>query len=422
MSKTWRQVRGNRAVQADHVPLPPLATIAAALRKTTEALALELASTTTQPPAWTAFEWRMARVAAVIHGISPLLATRLRWSGPGDWDQFLQQQKSHVEQRHQRIERLMKQIDIATRLKSVGVTALKGAAMHRVGLCQAGERPMGDIDLLVRPPDLSVAAQLLPPLGYHESATTWRHKIFEPVDYAVPAGFGEHPDTPIKIEVHTKIAERLPWSEIDITRDVQASEVGVGVQHYATTDALMLHQLLHAAGNMSSRWLRMLQLSDIATIAALMRDADWARLLANDGVARRRWWAYPPLRLTARYFPDLIPGHVLTALARHCPTALRFKSKHCCLSDVSSSSLWVAAVPAAVWAKTPTELGTYLWRRLRPSPDEMATLGESTRAQPWAVEDTWYSNSQRRRLMQWTFSRPARPQILHAVRLAQQSA
>ena len=136
---------------------------------------------------------------------------------------------------------------------------------------------------------------------------------------------------------------------------------------------------------------------------------------------QRLWWAYPPLKLTARYFPGAVPTGVLVALAKHCPWLLRTRSDRYLLADVSSSSLWVSAVPAAAWAASVPELCCYLWRRLRPIPEEMAAIRSFARTQSWAVEGAWYSASQWQHVLQWVFSRPARPQILQAVRWAQQS-
>jgi hypothetical protein len=402
-------------------PLPPLPTIAKALRRTTEVLAQELALPTASAPDWSPFEWQMARAAAVIHGVSPLLASRLRWQGPGTWDAFLQQQRLNVLRRHERIEHLLSELDAAAQQAGIAVMALKGAALHRMGFCRAGERPMGDIDLLVNPADLERVTQCVLPLGYRLTATTWRHSIFETLQSSPADRFGEQADLPVKIEVQTKVAERLPWNEVDITAALRGADAGVGLTHYASIEALLLHQLLHAAGNMSSRWLRMLQLHDIATIAAQMTADSWRRLLDSKAVPGGLWWTYPPLRLAARYFVDAVPNHVLSELAARCPWWLKRRADRYRLSDVSGSYLSVAAIPAAIWSRTFPELGWYLWRRLRPIPEEMTQIGNFARVQTWATDGSWYSDSQWRRILQWVGQRPARPQILHTVRLALQS-
>ena len=69
----------------DSTAIPSIAKLAAALRKTTEVLARELAVPSTGLPDWTDFEWHIARAVAAMHGVSALLRNRLRWEGPEAW-------------------------------------------------------------------------------------------------------------------------------------------------------------------------------------------------------------------------------------------------------------------------------------------------------------------------------------------------
>src|SRR6516225_2163024 len=57
--------------------LPPMASVAAALRTTTERFAQELAEPRAAPPEWSGFQWRTARAVAAMQGISGLLAGKL---------------------------------------------------------------------------------------------------------------------------------------------------------------------------------------------------------------------------------------------------------------------------------------------------------------------------------------------------------
>ena len=146
--------------------LPPLLTIAAALRKTTEFLARELVAPTADPPLWTDFEWRIARAVVSMHGIYSLLHAGLRWREPESWRQFLAQQRDHAVERHLQIERRLDAIDSEARCRGIAFVALKGAALYAREIYAAGERPMADIDLLVRPNAVEATAQLLESCGY----------------------------------------------------------------------------------------------------------------------------------------------------------------------------------------------------------------------------------------------------------------
>src|SRR3546814_6292982 len=115
---------------------------------------------------------------------------------------------------------------------------------------------MADIDLLVREGDAGMAVAMLQGLGYVESYAQWKHRVFKPADGQPVPGLGEHRDTPVNIELHVRIQERLPVSSVDITECIHPRHALPGLNDYASTGALMGHLLLHAAGNTCNRSLR----------------------------------------------------------------------------------------------------------------------------------------------------------------------
>jgi hypothetical protein len=88
--------------RSDVPTLPPLPRVEQALRQATELFAAELADPGRERPKWNEFEWRMARAAAVLQGVTPLLAGILRWRGPRGWERFLSQQRIHTATRQLR--------------------------------------------------------------------------------------------------------------------------------------------------------------------------------------------------------------------------------------------------------------------------------------------------------------------------------
>ena len=133
----------------------------AILRHVTESIAHELAKPSGRAPDWSDLEWAVARAVAAMHGVSPLLSNALRWRGPALWTEFLAQQKTHTASRHMRMQALLALIDRGARKAGIAAMALKGAALHQIGLYAAGDRPMADIDLLVRSGDIERTVQLL---------------------------------------------------------------------------------------------------------------------------------------------------------------------------------------------------------------------------------------------------------------------
>ncbi|OOG58410.1 hypothetical protein B0E47_04040 [Rhodanobacter sp. B05] len=396
--------------------LPPLRTVRAGLRRTTEALAAELAQPGSTTPEWSDLEWRLAAAAAAAHGVSPLLCKVSRWQNP-QWRQFLESQREHVELRHRRIASLLERIDSGARASELAVVALKGSALHAMGIYMPGERPMADIDLLVREHDAAPTIKLLQELGYVESFVAWKHQVFKPATGQPAAGLGEHRDTPVNIELHTRIQERLPVSAIDITGQIYPREPVPGLNPYPSNGALMNHLLLHAAGNICGRSLRLLHLNDIALLATRMGADDW-NVLWDEHAADAPWWALPPLRLVARYYPGAIPDVVLVRLERNCPPLLRAISRHQTLTQVSCSDLWLHALAGIEWSRSLREVGHYVRNRVKPPQEAVRERADMVRTQLWLQGQSWVRHNQGRRILTLLTRHVPRMDTLYVVRAA----
>jgi hypothetical protein len=396
--------------------LPPLKTVRDGLRRTTEALAAELVQPGSATPEWSDLEWRLAAAAAAAHGVSPLLCKSSRWQNPA-WREFLENQREHVELRHRRIASLLERIDAGARAAGLAIVALKGSALHAMGIYAAGERPMADIDLLVRENDAGTTIKLLQQLGYVESFVQWKHRVFKPAEGAPVAGLGEHRDTPVNIELHTCIQERLPISTVDITERIYPREPHPGLNDYPSTGALMSHLLLHAAGNLCNRSLRLMHLNDISLLAARMLARDW-NVLWDEHAAESPWWALPPLHLVARYYKNAAPETVITRLERDCPPLLRTISRRQTLTQVSCSELWLHALPGIEWSRSVREVGRYMRNRVRPSEEAIKERADMIRTQLWLQGQSWVTLNHGRRMLTWLTRPVPRMDTLYVVRAA----
>lgn len=405
-------------------------TIEIALTQATERFAAELAEPQLQAPSWTEFEWRMARAAAVLHGVTPLLASKLRWSGPASWQSFVAEQRHQTRLRHLRIEASLQDIADRAQAQGVALVALKGSALHALGVYAAGERPMADIDLLVRAVDVGRAAEVLTSIGYVHTASTWKDQLFEPAAFLgsdssiketrSPHPFGEHAAYPVKVELHTRVAERLPVTEADLTSLMFPENPRPGINPYPSRNTLLLHLLLHASGNLSYRGLRLMHLHDIALLCASMSAKQWQELLRMCPSAKAFWWAYPPLKLLDRYQPGLVSQEVLNTFRSACPRPLRRLSDRSSLSQLSFASMSISAFPAMAWCASPRERLRYVRQRLVPSP-ELIDKRTTAAAEQWAAPDPWARMSQGRRMIKWLFARPARQATMYIVQAALQS-
>jgi hypothetical protein len=400
--------------------LPPLVQIATALRRTTELLACEFAAPTAAPPPWSEFEWHIARAVSAMQGVSSLLQARLRWRGPDQWQRFLSEQREQSVGRYRQIATLLEAIDRHARREGLALVGLKGAALHAGGVYAAGERPMGDIDLLIRPGDAAVIPRVLEACGYTAAFSTDRHFVFQSRDAKAAVGgrLGEHVDSPINVEVHERIAEHLPVRAVDITQFLFPVGAPAGLNAYSSAACLMLHLLLHAAGNMRARALRLIQLHDIGLLARRFSPGDWLELLAMHPDGSAIWWALAPLILTERYFPGAIPADVLASLSQACHWPLRQRARHQQLADVSWSNIRIEAFPGLEWSRTPRDAVAFMRSRIWPTPEARSELREGAAQIPGSATVPWYGISHGARILRWVFTRPPRVQTLLSVRAA----
>jgi hypothetical protein len=250
-----------------------------------------------------------------------------------------------------------------------------------------------------------------------------RHELFEPrIRVPTSAGYGEHSDNPLKIELHTSVRESLPVNEIDITQYLFPVDSPYGgVCGYRSLSALMLHLLLHASGNMRAHALRHVQLHDIARLAERFCTRDWGELLETHPSGQTLWWAAPPLILTARYFPNSVPAALIEELNNQCTWVLRTHATRQKLADVSWSNIRIYALPGVEWCKGGSEVLKFVRQRALPNREIRENLKQAEIHNASSSPVAWYGISQTARILRWVFFRPPRVQTLMALRSALQS-
>ena len=399
------------------IPRPEI--VQGALRETTERLAHELGHPTDAAPSWSEFEWRAARAAAAIHGVGPVLASTLRWRGPPGWQTFLAEQREHTQSRHRRIEMLTRLLDERSREAGIPLVALKGAALHTMGFYEPGERPMADLDFLVEEPDLAVATRLLEDQCFSEVLRYWKNRIFIPSAGQASGGLGEHRDNHIKVELHWRIREKLPLELTDISEYVFPVTPHPGLNTYPSRAALLMHLVLHAAGAMAYRELRLMHLHDLALVCKAMLPHEWDEILrAGESGDHGPWWFLPPLQLAMHYFPNIVPVPVLAHLQRSCPAGLRRTTARRLLTDVSLSSLWIHAFPGIEWSRSVAGKVRYMLARVRPDAEARTLRQADARIAGWAADNHWQALSQGSRIVRWLTSRPTRTATMYVIREA----
>jgi len=261
---------------------------------------------------------------------------------------------------------------------------------------------------------------MLESLGFRATFATWKHRVFVPEAPRLRhARLGEHADDDLKIELHERIQEALPACRQDVTAHVMPRQPHAGLNRYPSAAALMIHLLLHAAGAIVLRNVRLLQLHDLALLGARMTDAEWSELLDHGSAGGGFWWAWPPLALTALYYTDVIPTWVLSAAEERCPRLLRGVARRQRLSDVSLSCLPVEAFPGIEWSHSLREALSYALRRMVPNEETLAAR-VTCAAHPGVEEalNRWDELSQWRRILRWLAAPQLRSGGLAPIRVA----
>jgi hypothetical protein len=396
--------------------LPSFKVTSAILRKTTERLVREVEEPTARAPDWHEVEWVIARAVAAMQGISVLLAKRLKWSGPALWQSFLQEQHAHSVLFSNKIGSTLARLDAALSAADCSAMALKGSAIRELGIYEPGERSTADIDLLASARDVARIEPVICSLGYQFAYKTRRHSVFVPRVLPEVGSLGEHVDNPLKIEVHTKIAEALPIREVDISDEIGPSGRASGLSSYPSVGALILHLLLHTAGNMRRHVARHIQFNDIAMLAGRLSASDWSDLVLGHTDGSRRWWVYPPLFMTDRYYPGAVPRDVLSEARMACPRALRRWIEDRTMTDVTWSNFRIYAFPGMAWSRSFADSMSFIRSRLLPSKRSLAELDKGFQAEVNQQQVSWYGISHRSRILRWVVSQPPRVQTMYVIR------
>jgi hypothetical protein len=270
---------------------------------------------------------------------------------------------------------------------------------------------MSDVDLLVRPQELESLGRALTSIGYEHSFTSRRNVVFMPRSAPAASRFGERAGNPIPIEVHTRIAERLPATEVEITSRLWPSDVAPGINAYASQSALFRHVALHCAGDMRGSVLRLIQLRDVGLLAMRLAPGDWNELVHDTTC----WWLYPVLRMSERYFPRSIPARIFESSRRQCPPWLRWASDRSVLTDVSWSNLRIEALPGIEWSRTPLEVARYVRRRILPDRAVFTELDHWEKEMPQLRAFPLYGQRHLTRILRWVFARPPRVETISSV-------
>ncbi|MCH7884517.1 MAG: nucleotidyltransferase family protein, partial [Planctomycetes bacterium] len=192
---------------------------------------------------------------------------------------------------------------------------LKGGALNLTVYERLHQRPMDDLDLLIRPEELDRALGLIEELGGLRSESQVRGDFFPRFHYETEYTIGSiHP---VKIDLHVRPFRPLRYAQLVPKDAFQARSrpvpIGRATILIPSTEEMLIHLTAHAAIHGCARrmWLEDIRL----WIAAHRQELDWDRFVTTVN----RWRLALPVRIALQrvetQFGPVCPPSVSQALS-----------------------------------------------------------------------------------------------------------
>jgi hypothetical protein len=258
-------------------------------------------------------DWPAVPGEARRQGVAPLLYDRLRGLGgdlPEEITASLRQDYLKNAVRNTRLYQAFGQLIQVLKDQDIPVMALKGIHLAEAVYGNIALRPMGDLDLLVKPEDLARAGTALEKLGYkpfgigQSIRPDKRHLVFH------------HPQNGLRVDLHWTLLEDRYRFRIDTEGCwARSQKLVLGEQEVRglSPEDLLLHLCLHAAATIFA--LRLGMLCDLQQLINHYGEKlDWGRIVDRT----RQWGAARAVTLICHLTRDLlkapIPPEALRAI------------------------------------------------------------------------------------------------------------
>jgi hypothetical protein len=233
-------------------------------------------------------------------------------------------------------------------------------------------RPMGDIDLLIRPADVERASAWALAHGYD-----FYSRSEEDVVYLRGERRAEiwHPENVHPVELHFRLREEfggagLTWDLSDEAwHSARPGPYLDGEANLIAPVVLLRHLCAHTSSDVYIRRGKLQQLEDIARVARTLSTTEWSQFVAGTP-ARRARFVVPALALTTQYYDNAIPADVLGVMRAVLKPRLQAWAGGLTLAQVSESNLHsrsgIGLSLSGLIAETPAETSRALVTSLLP--------------------------------------------------------
>ena len=215
--------------------------------------------------------------------------------------------------------RMMRVLDrIASKFEeaSVPLLALKGAALNLTVYGRADQRPMDDLDLLVREEDVGRACALLEGMEGVRGDSLVREDFFPRLHYEIEYAVGHI--YPVRVDLHVRPFRPLRYSRVVPTDAFWASarrmRINQGTILVPSDEDMLIHLATHAAIHACER---RMWLTDLRLWVEQHRDRmDWSRLVNTAGRWRLALPVHQALERAEGQFGSFLPAEVLPGLKK----------------------------------------------------------------------------------------------------------
>ncbi len=218
---------------------------------------------------------------ALAEGVAPLLYTLVRGQAilPSTTEESLRLAYLESAARNFFLFRELEKVLRSLSAQKIPVLLLKGAALGPAVYGNPALRPMGDLDLLVRPADAPRALEILASIGYRPIRPPLHPTTLTADESQVFLRYGE-----VNLELHWGLLDlphysyRLPMERI--WADARLISIGTAQAWMLNTEDQILHLCAHLALHHGEGRPRLLWLCDIAEVIVRAGEKlDWAALL-----------------------------------------------------------------------------------------------------------------------------------------------
>jgi hypothetical protein len=264
-------------------------------------------------------DWQGVAVSALKHGLRPFLYERLtadtaKLNVPDTVLKPLREAYLVNALRNELLYWDLGMVLWAFRQKGIGVIVLKGAHLAQVVYRTKSGRQMADIDLLVKPGNLTAAAVTLLEDGYSfqiEPADIEKWRKQHPGSHHLPSfAKASHP----RLELHWGISAPPNPAEVpDVWEEACSARIAGVEARVLSPEDLLIHLCLHARLHRFGQGLR-----PVCDLSAAVRhyqvELDWNKVLCRAKAWRAERCVYLGLWLGKKLMEAPVPECVLTAL------------------------------------------------------------------------------------------------------------